>query len=822
MTFLATTAPLTGTETGVSAPLAGGFILHVDILSDWLVRVAVVPEGGLAVDRTWMVAPDGDVPWQGRDRLSHEGFAMPPTGLAQGDGPAVLNAGDWRISITGAPLRLVFDHRDGGGWKTVLADREGRRLPVVPAPRLFRHFQSRALGDRHYGLGDKTGPLDHTGRRLRVLQTDALGYNAETADPLYKHAPFVIADGAAGAVGLFYDTMSEITFDLGAEHSNYHPHYRHVDAAEKGLVYYVVAGPKVRDIVPRLMQLTGRPHFQPRWSMGFAFTTMHHADAPNAQAVMTGFAERCRAEKIPISAIHSGSGYTTKADGRRYVFTWNETKFPDRAGFFRRLGELGFFTCANVKPVLLTEHPAYPEAAAEGWFVRRADGQPAVEMFWGGNGSSLDFTNPATVAWWKEGITGQVLDAGFGAAWNDNNECELWDEEATVEGFGAPLPAIDVRPVHALLMTRATYEATLAREPEKRPYTISRAGPIGIARYGETWSGDNRTSWHTLKWNLRQGLSMSLSGMPLTGHDIGGFDGPAPGPELFVRWVQMMALHPRAVMNSWKPQLSLPTNLPWMHGGGKYGTREAGAGAALPAHALALPVLLAGAPDRRAGDRAIVLPFRRGRVPGRHGRLHARAGRAGRAGGRGGGDVDLGLPAAGRRRLARLPHGRDPRRGTGRDGAGAARPPAAGGANRCGTAAGEGLARLRSARRRRGRAHPVRRGGHGRVGTRDLLRRRHRLGFSRSRRLARAGAGVVERRERHAFGARAVERPRAAAAGARLPWTGGQALRAGDRGPTASRRAADLSPTASSRRSGRRGRRSECRTTWPDRSSAGA
>ena len=63
-------------------------------------------------------------------------------------------------------------------------------------------------------------------------------------------------------------------------------------------------------------------------------------------------------------------------------------------------------------------------------------------------------------------------------------------------------------------MTRASYEVTLASRPEERPYTISRAGPIGIARYGETWSGDNHTSWHTLKWNLRQGLSMSLSGMP--------------------------------------------------------------------------------------------------------------------------------------------------------------------------------------------------------------------------------------------------------------------------------------------------------------------
>ncbi|HTV67343.1 MAG TPA: glycoside hydrolase family 31 protein [Rhizobiaceae bacterium] len=562
MTFLAATSPLSAAGQGATASLSGGFTLRVDVLADWLVRVAIVPEGGFAVERTWMIAPGGDVPWEGRDRLSVEDFA----GAQAKVSASAVEVGDWRVTMAAAPLGLKFEHRNEGAWKTVLADRDAGAYQWFAEKHVFRHFQGRTLADRHYGLGDKTGKLDRTGRRLRALQTDSLGYNAETQDPLYKHAPFVIADtDQGGAVGLFYDTLSEIIFDLGAEHSNYHPHYRHVDSDEKGLIYYVIAGPKVRDVVPRLMQLTGRPAFQPRWSMGFSFTTMHHADAPNAQAVMTNFAERCRAEHIPISAIHSGSGYTTKADGRRYVFTWNTSKFPDRDSFFRRLGELGFNTCANVKPVLLTEHPNYPQAASEGWFVRRADGKPAVEMFWGGLGSSLDFTNPATVAWWKDGIATQVLGAGFTAAWNDNNECELWDETATVEGFGAPLPAIHVRPLHALLMTRATYEATLARAPDKRPYTISRAGPIGIARYGETWSGDNRTSWHTLKWNLRQGLSMALSGMPAIGHDIGGFDGPKAGPELFVRWVEMMSLHPRAVMNSWKPQLADPTNLPWMH-----------------------------------------------------------------------------------------------------------------------------------------------------------------------------------------------------------------------------------------------------------------
>jgi alpha-glucosidase len=92
---------------------------------------------------------------------------------------------------------------------------------------------------------------------------------------------------------------------------------------------------------------------------------------------------------------------------------------------------------------------------------------------------------------------------------------------------------------------------------------VTRAGPPGIQRYAQTWSGDNTTSWHTLRWNLRMGLTMSLSGMFNTGHDVGGFAGPVPDPELLVRWVQNGVFSPRFIMNSWKAGGEV--NTPWLH-----------------------------------------------------------------------------------------------------------------------------------------------------------------------------------------------------------------------------------------------------------------
>jgi alpha-glucosidase len=541
--------------------LEDGHTLRVAILGSALARVTLVPAGGHPVDRSWMVAPAGETPAEGRARDDESAFARPAATL---DGGNCLAAGDIRVRVLADPLRLVFERRTGGTWRTVLADRESAAYVRADEGRKLRHYQARDTAERYFGLGDKTGPLDRAGRRFRCLQLDALGYDAELGDPLYKHVPFfVVRNADATVAGLFYDTLAPVTVDLGCERSNYHGIYRHVEAEEPALDYYVLFGDRVRDVAQGFARLTGLPYLPPRWSYGFAFTTMHHADAPDAQAKIAGFADRCRAERIPISAVHFGSGYSSRGK-RRYVFTWNRDKFPDPAILFAKLRAMELKTVANLKPVLIDDHPAYAGIAATDGFLVARDGGPVVEQFWDGHGSFLDFTNAKTAAWWRENLSRQVLDVGFDAGWNDNNEYEAWRDGAVSHGFGRALPVSASRPLHALLMTRATFEETKRRDPKRRPFTITRAGPPGIQRYAETWSGDNFTSWHTLKWNIRNGLSMALSGMGKVGHDIGGFAGPRPDPELLCRWVEMMALHPRAVMNSWKPDVGDATE-PWTH-----------------------------------------------------------------------------------------------------------------------------------------------------------------------------------------------------------------------------------------------------------------
>jgi alpha-glucosidase len=47
------------------------------------------------------------------------------------------------------------------------------------------------------------------------------------------------------------------------------------------------------------------------------------------------------------------------------------------------------------------------------------------------------------------------------------------------------------------------------------------------------------------------------------GHDIGGFAGPKPDPELFIRWIGLGVFLPRFSIHSWNDDGSV--NAPWMH-----------------------------------------------------------------------------------------------------------------------------------------------------------------------------------------------------------------------------------------------------------------
>ncbi|KAK5241097.1 hypothetical protein LTR16_009769, partial [Cryomyces antarcticus] len=102
-------------------------------------------------------------------------------------------------------------------------------------------------------------------------------------------------------------------------------------------------------------------------------------------------------------------------------------------------------------------------------------------------------------------------------------------------------------------MAKCSYDALVALEPARRPFVLTRSATAGTMRYAaSSWSGDNVTSWQGMKGANALSLNAGMSLLQIYGHDIGGFEGPQPSPELLVRWVQLGIFSPRFAINCYK------------------------------------------------------------------------------------------------------------------------------------------------------------------------------------------------------------------------------------------------------------------------------
>ena len=496
---------------------------------------------------------------------------------------AILTETERGYAVESAALRLELDS-DPACLR--LYDREGTLLwGALPGCPFTRDRNGRVTAysrmeedDCFYGFGEKTGPLNKNQHFLRERATDAMGYDPESCDTLYKHIPFYLRldRKSRKAVGLFYHNFFESEFNMGCEKSNYRPRYSYFRADGGDLDLFLIGGNSIARVVDNYTRLTGRPALLPKRALGYQGSSMYYAELPkDCDRAILSFADTAAREGFPLDGFHLSSGYTAR-EGKRCVFTWNDARFPDPEGFLRAMADKGAPCAANVKPGVLLSHPRFAEWAGEGVFVRDSGDaeKPAADAWWGGDGALWDFTNPKARELWKTCLREALLERGPVDLWNDNCEYDgHLDTDARCDFDGAGGTLASLKPLMATLMSRLACEAVRERDGDLRPYVVCRAGSAGIQRYAQTWCGDNRTSWESLRFGIPILLGMGLSGQPNEGADVGGFAGPAPEEELFVRWVQNGVFMPRFSIHSANSDNTVTE--PWMYSGTKALMREA-------------------------------------------------------------------------------------------------------------------------------------------------------------------------------------------------------------------------------------------------------
>ncbi|MGJ3239205.1 MAG: TIM-barrel domain-containing protein [Anaerolineae bacterium] len=545
--------------------------VQISVLNHDLVRVQMRPDGMYRLDRTWsLVDASGDTPREGRKRANITHFPCPAWQVEQGTDQLTIETEELTISITFNELMLRWYDRE---QHLFASDATVAAYSYNPSGRDVYHHLQHHPDELYYGFGEKAGMLNKNNLRLEMRNMDAIGYDARTSDPLYKHWSFYITLNPETniAYGIFYDNLATTVFNLGRERHAMYGAYRQYHAYDGDIDYYLIYGPTVAEVVQKFSRLIGTMPLPPRWSLGYLGSTMTYTEMPDAQDQLMQFIEKCRQHDIRCDLFHLSSGYSTDPeDGRRYTFNWNRQRIPQPQDMIEQFHQAGIRLATNIKPYMMCSHPHYETVRAFNGFIQEAERDyPALDYVWGSGfnfskeGSHLDFTHPETYSWWQKMATKTLLAYGVDALWNDNNEFALWDDDARCHGFGEPIPLGLARPLQTLLMTRASTEAQLAQRPDERPFVLSRAGAPGVQRYAQTWSGDNVTSWETLQYNISMGLGLSLSGMANFGHDVGGFAGDAPSPELLVRWVQNGIFHPRFCMHSLNN--GTEATEPWMY-----------------------------------------------------------------------------------------------------------------------------------------------------------------------------------------------------------------------------------------------------------------
>ena len=496
--------------------------------------------------------------------------------LTDSETEAVIQGKKLRIIIHKYPFHLsVYDnegtliHEDipGLAWRK---DSNSRRM----------HTSRIEEDDHFYGFGEKTGNIDKKEEFLMMAPGDAMGYNALKTDSLYKHIPFYIrlSESTKKAAGYFYHNTNECTFNMGREKRNYWHRYSTYTADDGDLDLFLINGPSMKDVIRRYTDLTGKSILLPKAALGYLGSSMYYPELPkDCDDAILDFIDTAHEEGIPVNGFQLSSGYCaiqTDEGIKRCTFTWNHERFKDPAAWFAAMKEKGIIVSPNIKPGFLLCHPLLDEMKKKDMFVRTDPELPedsdenhdgyAIGTWWGGEGLFVDFTNQKTREYWKEYIKDSLLQYGCRSIWNDNCEYDSLinkDSRVSLEGRGASIGSL--RPVMANIMCRLSNEAIEETFPDQRPFSVCRAGHAGIQRYAEVWAGDNLTSWESLKYNIATILGMGLSGVANHGCDVGGFYGPAPDEELFVRWVQNGIFFPRFSIHSTNTDNTVTE--PWMY-----------------------------------------------------------------------------------------------------------------------------------------------------------------------------------------------------------------------------------------------------------------
>ena len=486
------------------------------------------------------------------------------------------------IEIDTGAIRVVINKNPYGisvyrGNQLLHADTPTYNLVYIPGQEVIANFKVYPANARYFGFGEKAGSqVLKNNFTMTCFNWDNYKYieggvpttggPLNPSEPLYCSVPFLVetnpnpVNGPAYTYGLFLDNSAQSYFNVGAsDYSNMFGKY-YCGALYGDLDYYFLYGADVPTVLDQYTSLTGRPSLPPRYVFGFHQGCYGYYD----ENILTQAAATYRASQTPIDGLHIDVDFQ---DNYR-TFTSSNKKFPNAQQMFATLHQSGYKCSTNITP-LVTSNPLdengnptpYPAAVsglalntpgqAAGAFIydTLAGGGPNPNHFIGNvgygtnnnfnpfNGNTLgsygyygDFGRTDVQQWWGQQYAYLVQTLGLDMIWQDmtcpainNGEASTFPLDLMVSFFGQYVEVAKCHNSYVLNLLKATFEGLAALRPNQRNFIIARGGFAGMQRYAGLWTGDSASDWDFLQINIPEVLNLGMSGIPISGCDIGGF-----------------------------------------------------------------------------------------------------------------------------------------------------------------------------------------------------------------------------------------------------------------------------------------------------------
>ncbi|MCB0879113.1 MAG: hypothetical protein KDC46_09060 [Thermoleophilia bacterium] len=360
------------------------------------------------------------------------------------------------------------------------------------------------------------------------------------------HLPFVVSSDGWGLY--ISNARDRAVLDLGARDED----LLTWTASGGELDVYVFGAGDPATLVAEFVRLTGHQPLPPAWTLGFLQSRFGYESFDHVHRTLDRFEQ----EQLPVHGLIFDVQWLEDHVNLR----WDPANFPDPAGNLARIAKHG------VRSIVITEPGTRAGASnhapgvarrafatdvngseydSHQWYAKRGiEGYREIEP---STGALLNVFREDAADWWYDQHV-PLLEQGVDAWWLDLNEPEDVRHDVRFPDVDWPakrdvLVGDDVRNLFAIAQQRL-FARRDRQQTDRRPFVLSRSGSAGSQRYGAApWTGDVGATWTDLRVQPRLTLIAGMCGIPLTGSDVGGFNGD-PGAELFVRWMQLGAVTP--------------------------------------------------------------------------------------------------------------------------------------------------------------------------------------------------------------------------------------------------------------------------------------